>query len=49
MTFTGGTGRFAHASGHLDETGWFDPDTGYMEISGFGTIGYDASDRAAQD
>jgi hypothetical protein len=47
MTITGGTGRFTHASGQIDETGWFDPDTGYMEITGIGTITYDASDRAS--
>lgn len=46
MIITGGTGRFSEASGTIEETGWFDPDTGYMEITGVGSIIYDASDRA---
>jgi hypothetical protein len=47
MVITGGTGRFAAAAGTVDEAGWFDPDTGYMEITGVGSISYDASDRAS--
>ena len=47
MIITGGTGRFVGASGTIDETGWFDLDTGYMEITGRGAIAYDASRRAA--
>lgn len=47
MVVTGGTGRFAGASGAIEETGWFDPDTGYMEVAGVGWILYQASDRAA--
>jgi hypothetical protein len=43
LVITGGTGRFAGATGIVDETGWFDPDTGYMEITGRGTITYYAS------
>jgi hypothetical protein len=46
MIITGGTGRFTNASGVVAETGWFDPDTGYMEVSGKGWISYDPSDRA---
>jgi hypothetical protein len=47
MIITGGTGRFAGASGTMDETGWFDPVTGYMEITGIGSVVYDASNRAS--
>ncbi len=47
MVVTGGTGRFGGASGTVEETGWFDPVTGYMEITGVGSIVYDASERAA--
>jgi hypothetical protein len=46
---TGGTGRLAGATGTIDETGWFDPITGYMEVTGIGSIVYDASMRAAMD
>ena len=46
MIVTGGTGRFAGASGEIEESGWFDPDSGYMEITGDGFINYDASGRA---
>jgi hypothetical protein len=49
LIITGGTGRFAGASGTIDETGWFDPDTGYMEVAGVGSILYDASTRASND
>ena len=49
MVITGGTGRFAGASGTIEETGWFDADTGYMEITGIGSIIYAASDRASND
>jgi hypothetical protein len=49
LIVTGGTGRFAGASGAIDETGWFDPDSGYMEVTGVGSIVYDASDRASND
>lgn len=49
MIITGGTGRFVGASGSVAETGWFDPDTGYMEVTGFGVIVYDASNRASND
>ena len=49
MVITGGTGRFAGASGTIEETGWFDPDTGYMEVTGVGSIVYDASNRASRD
>ncbi len=47
MVVTGGTGRFVGASGTVEETGWFDPVTGHMEITGVGSIVYDASARAA--
>jgi hypothetical protein len=47
LIVTGGTGRFAGAAGTIDETGWFDPVTGYMEIAGIGSITYDASNRYA--
>ena len=43
LNITGGTGRFVGASGSIAETGWFDADTGYMEVSGVGSITYDAS------
>ena len=46
MTILGGTGRFAAASGVVSESGWFDPDSGYMEVNGTGWISYDASDRS---
>lgn len=46
LIITGGTGRFAGASGIIAETGWFDPGTGYMEVSGAGRIAYDASERS---
>ena len=46
MIVTGGTGRFVGASGEVEESGWFDPDSGYMEIAGDGFIIYDASGRA---
>lgn len=49
LIITGGTGRFVGASGSLAETGWFDPDTGYMEVKGIGSIIYDASNRASND
>jgi hypothetical protein len=49
MVITGGTGRFAGASGTVEESGWFDPGTGYMEVSGLGTITYDPSDRSAME
>ena len=47
VTITGGTGRFVGASGTVEETGWFDPTTGYMEITGVGSIVYDGSNRAS--
>jgi len=47
LIVTGGTGRFTGASGAIDETGWFDPDSGYMEVTGVGSIVYDASNRAS--
>jgi hypothetical protein len=46
MTILGGTGRFAGASGVVSESGWFDPDSGYMEVDGTGWIAYDASSRS---
>jgi hypothetical protein len=46
MVITGGTGRFVGATGTVEESGWFDPATMYMEITGVGTIVYDASNRA---
>ncbi|MEN8114824.1 MAG: hypothetical protein ABFS21_10600 [Actinomycetota bacterium] len=46
MTITGGTGRFANASGVISEHGTFDPDTFALEVTGKGWISYDASDRA---
>jgi hypothetical protein len=49
VVVTGGTGRFAQASGSIAESGWFDPDTGYMEVTGVGSIIYDASNRASHD
>ena len=49
MVITGGTGRFAGATGTVDESGWFDPVTGYMEVTGLGTITYDASNRSAME
>lgn len=47
LIITGGTGRFTGASGSIEETGWFDPVTGYMEVTGAGSIVYDASSRAS--
>jgi hypothetical protein len=47
LIITGGSGRFAGASGAIEETGWFDPDTGYMEVTGVGSIIYDASNPAS--
>ena len=44
---TGGPGRFAGASRAIEATGWFDPDGGYMEVTGVGSIVSDASDRAS--
>lgn len=49
MVITGGTGRFVGSLGSVAETGWFDPDTGYMEVTGVGSIIYDASNRASND
>lgn len=49
LFITGGTGRFVGASGTIEETGWFDPDTGYMEVTGSGSIIYDASNRRSND
>lgn len=46
MIITGGTGRFVGASGVVAESGWFDPATGYQEITGDGWISYDASQRS---
>jgi len=48
LIITGGTGRFSGATGTIDEVGWFDPNTGYMEIDGHGSITYDASHRRAK-
>ncbi len=48
MIITGGTGRFAGASGVVAEAGWFDPATGYMEVTGDGWISYDASRRSVR-
>jgi hypothetical protein len=48
LVITGGTGRFVGASGSIAETGWFDPVTGYMEVTGVGSIIYDASNRASK-
>jgi len=48
LIITGGTGRFVGASGSVEETGWFDPDTGYMEVTGAGSIVYDASNRRSK-
>lgn len=45
MVILGGTGRFAGAEGSAFDPGWFDPDTGYVEIVGDGVIQYDASMR----
>lgn len=47
MRITGGTGRFAGATGSVVATGWFDPATGYMETHGVGTISFDGSDRSS--
>lgn len=47
LTITGGTGRFAGATGTIHETGWFDPESGYMEVTGAGSIVYDAANRAS--
>lgn len=47
VVITGGTGRFSGATGSIDETGWFDPVTGYMEVTGVGFIVYDASERSS--
>ena len=49
LFITGGTGRFAGASGTVEESGWFDPDTAYMVVTGRGTITYAASDRSAME
>jgi hypothetical protein len=49
LVVTGGTGRFSGATGSISETGWFDPVSGYMEVSGSGTLTYDASNRAMHD
>jgi len=49
VVFTGGTGRFAGATGTVAETGWFDPVTYYMEITGVGSIVYDASMRSSME
>jgi hypothetical protein len=46
MVITGGTGRFVGASGVVAESGWFDPATGYMEVTGGGVIFYDGSERS---
>jgi hypothetical protein len=40
VTFAGGTGRFADASGTGTFSGNFDMDTGSIKIAGQGTIGY---------
>ena len=47
LIITGGTGRFEGASGTVAESGWFDPGSGYMEVTGRGTITYDASNGSA--
>ena len=49
LIITGGTGRFSGATGTIDEVGWFDPVSGYMEITGAGSITYDASRRATMN
>ena len=48
LIITGGTGRFTGATGTIDETEWFNPDTGYIEVTGLGSIVYDASERASR-
>ena len=48
LIITGGTGRFAGASGVVAEAGWFDPATTYMEVTGEGWISYDASRRSVR-
>ena len=48
MVIPGGTGRFIVASGLVAETGWFD-ETGYLEVTGVGSIVYDPSKRAEND
>jgi hypothetical protein len=40
LTILGGTGRFLGATGEVAESGWYDPDSGYMEITGEGWITY---------
>ncbi|MEX1288735.1 MAG: hypothetical protein AB1Z57_12405 [Acidimicrobiia bacterium] len=40
LTIVGGTGRFEGATGEVAESGWYDPDTEYMEITGEGWIAY---------
>lgn len=44
--FTGGTGRFASASGQADETLIRDSAGTLVGVTAIGTISYDASDRA---
>lgn len=46
MTILGGTGRFAGATGTVEEAGAFDPVTFDLEIGGEGWISYDASESA---
>lgn len=40
MIILDGTGRFDGATGEVAESGWYDPDTGYVEIIGEGWIAY---------
>ena len=47
MGIAGGMGRFAGATGTIDEAECFDPETGHVEVARLGTITYDASHRTS--
>jgi hypothetical protein len=49
VTFAGGTGEFAHASGSASYTIWADPKTGIMHVDVIGTLSGEEGDKGDRD